>query len=165
MIFGRPGGGKSTFALKLSKLLGIPVHHLDRHFFVENWVKRNYQEFLAIQQSLVAEESWIIDGNSTKSLEMRYQRANLVIYFNYPRWQCYRRVFKRLTSKDPAIKDRAGGCYETLRWSLLKYMWTFEKRIEKQLLSFKEKYPEVQFIEICSDEELRTWEESLTYEA
>ncbi len=67
MIFGRPGGGKSTFALKLAKSSGAPVYHLDRYFFVGNWVKRNPQEFLNIQQSLVEEENWIIDGNCTNT--------------------------------------------------------------------------------------------------
>ncbi len=69
-----------------------------------------------------------------------------------------------MTFKDPAIKDRAEDCYETIRWSLLKYMWTFEKRVEKQILSFKKKYPEVQFIEIRSDKDLRAFEKSLVYE-
>ena len=32
MVFGRPESGKSTFATKLGAALGIPVHHLDRHF-------------------------------------------------------------------------------------------------------------------------------------
>jgi len=30
MIFGRPGSGKSTFALALSQKTGLPLHHLDR---------------------------------------------------------------------------------------------------------------------------------------
>lgn len=46
MIFGRPGGGKSTSANQLSKELGLPIYHLDKYFYVENWVERNYQEFL-----------------------------------------------------------------------------------------------------------------------
>jgi len=33
MIFGIPGSGKSFFAVRLGKLLGIPVEHLDRYFY------------------------------------------------------------------------------------------------------------------------------------
>lgn len=159
MIFGRPGGGKSTFSVKLSKILAVPVHHLDKHFYIRNWIERNYEEFLAIQQNLVDQDQWIIDGNSTKSLEMRYQRANLVLYFNYPRWRCYSRVLKRLFNKDTSIEDRAEDCHEALRWSLIKYMWTFEKRVEKQLSLFKEKYPDIQLIEIRSDKDLEIFKE------
>lgn len=52
MIFGIPGSGKSTFALKLSRLLNLPLFHLDKYFFVSGWEERNYEEFLQIQQGL-----------------------------------------------------------------------------------------------------------------
>jgi adenylate kinase family enzyme len=42
-IFGRPGSGKSTFAHKLHLKTGLPLYHLDRYFFVANWVERDYQ--------------------------------------------------------------------------------------------------------------------------
>jgi len=37
MLLGRPGSGKSTYALKLHKRLAIPLHHLDRYFYAQNW--------------------------------------------------------------------------------------------------------------------------------
>ena len=53
MIIGRSGAGKSTAAHDLHKKLKIPLFHLDKHFFVENWEQRDYQAFLSIQQSFV----------------------------------------------------------------------------------------------------------------
>ena len=158
MIFGRPGGGKSTFALRLHKQTGIPLHHLDRHFFESNWVERDYQEFLKIQQSLVEGTLWIIDGNSLKSLEMRYARADVVVYFNYPRWICYWRILKRLFDKNPEIKDRADGCRETIRFGLLHYIWGFENRVANQIRGFQKQYPNAKFIEIKSDKDLQKLE-------
>lgn len=156
MIFGRPGSGKLTFALHLSKVADFPLYHLDKYFYEANWVERDYQKFLEDQQILVNQERWIIDGNSTKSLEMRYSKADLVLYFNYPRYLCYWRIFKRLFSKSKAIDDRAKGCKETVRMSLLKYMWGFENRVAKQLADLKQKYPNCNFIEITSDKNLRS---------
>jgi len=95
MIFGKPGSGKSTLALKLHEATQIPVYHLDRYFFTENWAERDYQQFLEDQKNIVSKEEWIIDGNSTKSLDVRYQRAELVIYLNYPKFICYHRLLKR----------------------------------------------------------------------
>jgi adenylate kinase family enzyme len=155
MIFGRPGSGKSTFSLRLSKATGLPLYHLDKYFYEANWVERDYQKFLEDQQSLVDQERWIIDGNSTKSFEMRYAKADLALYFNYPKPICYWRIFKRLFSKNKAIDDRAKGCKETVRMSLLKYMWSFENRVAKQLADLKQKYPNCKFIEITSDKGLR----------
>lgn len=158
-IFGRPGSGKSTFALTLHHKTGIPLIHLDRYFYTANWVERDYQEFLTELRSMVSAEQWIIDGNSLKSFEIRYAHAQVVLYFNYPRWICLRRLIKRIFAKDPAIKDRAQGCPENLSWRLLKYMWTFESRQDNYLIhllaELKVKYPQVKFIEIRNDEELK----------
>ena len=63
MIMGRSGSGKSTFAYELIKKL---------IFLYITWIniflriignRRNYLEFIAIQQELVNKEQWIIDGN------------------------------------------------------------------------------------------------------
>lgn len=154
MIFGRPGGGKSTFAIRLSEQLTIPVIHLDKYFYIDNWVERDYQEFLSIQLKFVNQNQWIIDGNNTKSIEMRYQRAEVCLYFNYPKWLCYFRVIKRLLIKHPHIDDRANGCKETVRWSLLKYMWNFESRVRENILLLKTKHPNVKFFEIRNNSDL-----------
>lgn len=157
-IFGRPGSGKSTFALKLHSVTGIPLYHLDKYFYTSNWVERNYQEFLAIERDIVKQNQWIIDGNCLQSLEVRYARADLCLYFNYPRWLCLIRLIKRYFVKDTAIKDRAEGCQESLKWSLLRYMWTFETRCNSRfihhLASLRANYPQVQFIEICDSNDL-----------
>lgn len=157
MIFGRPGSGKSTFAYLLSKKLNLPLHHLDKHFYKENWAERPYQEFITIQENIVASPTWIIDGNNTRSLELRYGNADLVLYFNYPRHICYYRIFKRLFYKNPALEDRAAGCHETVQLSLLRYMWSFETRINKPIQKLKSCYPDTRFVEITSDKQLATF--------
>lgn len=157
-IFGRPGSGKSTFALKLHKETNLPLYHLDKYFFTANWVEQDHQQFLSIQQEIIDQEKWIIDGNSLKSLEMRYARAQVCLYFNYPRWLCLIRLLKRILFKDPSIKDRADRCPEIIRWNLIKYMWTFEYRQNNRLINLitelRSRYPAVQFIEIKSDNDL-----------
>ncbi len=157
-IFGRPGSGKSTFALQLNKKTGLPLFHLDRFFYVSNWVERDYDEFLQIQQTLVCQDRWIIDGNSLQSLGVRYSKAELVLYFNYPAWLCTLRVIKRIFTKNDAIKDRAEGCPEKISWSLISYLWTFETRKSCQLLSdigrLRPKHPDVPFFEIRTKKDL-----------
>lgn len=154
MIFGRPGSGKSTFAKKLSISLNLPLYHLDKYFFVQDWKERDYEEFLKIQSEIIAKDSWIIDGNSLKSLEMRWARAELVLYFNYSRLLCLKRLFKRFIQPDISIDDRAIGCKEIIRIRLVRYMWTFEKRAENQIQNLQAKYPKKYFIQLKSDVDL-----------
>lgn len=126
MIFGIPGSGKSTFASQLSQRLGLPLFHLDKYFFTRDWKERDYDEFLNIQKELVEKESWIIDGNATRSFEMRFSRAEIVLYFRFNRLLCLWRIFKRLTCKDPHISDRAEGCLENVSLRLIQYLWGFD---------------------------------------
>ena len=155
MIFGRPGSGKSTFAYKLSKTIGLPLYHLDKHFFTSGWVERDYQEFMQIQKEMVQTNAWIIDGNSVRSLETRWEHADLVLYFNYHKIICLFRLLKRLFFKANYIDDRAINCKENLNFKLIKYMWTFEERVNKIIFDLKEKYPAAQFIEINSEQDLK----------
>ncbi len=53
------------------------------------------------------------------------------------------------------IDDRAPGCYEAIRLPLLKYMWSFEKRVSAQIIALKKKYPKAVFREIKSDNDLK----------
>ena len=155
MIFGKPGSGKSTFALKLHKKTNLPLHHLDRYFYTKNWIERNYKEYLDIQESFVDQETWIIDGNCTSSLEMRYKKADVCIYFNYPKSKCYYRILKRFFYKNPEIKDRAQGCKETINAGLIHYISTFETRVNNKIFFLKNKYPEVKFVEIKREKDLK----------
>lgn len=95
---------------------------------------------------------------------MRYSQADMCIYFNFPRWLCYWRTFKRLVHKHPEIDDRAPQCSETVRWSLLKYMWNFEKRVNPILNRLISKYPKVRFIELRSDNDVSKFERELKRE-
>lgn len=155
MLFGIPGSGKSTFALKLSRILHLPLFHLDKYFFLEGWKERDYDEFLDIQSELVKQEYWIIDGNATRSLEMRYRRADMILYFNFNRVLCLYRIFKRLIHKHPHLSDRADGCTEKVRRRLITYLWGFPKRVKPQIEHLREKYPETTFYEIRSEKELK----------
>ena len=156
MIFGRPGSGKSTFALWLHDITNIPLHHLDKHFFISNWAERDYGEFMSIQEQIVAGKQWIIDGNSLKSLATRLSKAEVCIYFNYPKLLCIWQLVKRLVTKNLLIDDRAPGCKEKLSWKLIWYTWTFEKRILKRnFWPLIDQYKGVKFIEIKSDDDLQ----------
>lgn len=142
-VIGLPGSGKSTFAIKLGEKLGIPVHHLDKHMF-EGRTKRNKEEFLSIKKALVKEEAWVIEGCSLSTLEMRFARADTIIYFRLPRSLCIWRVIKRLFTFDNTIADT--GCLNGINWTLVKYIWNFDRNTRDRLQELRERYPKVEFI-------------------
>lgn len=153
-IIGLPGSGKSTFALNLGKTLGIHVYHLDKYVF-NGALKRDRQEFLTAKYALVNQESWIIEGCSISTLEMRFTRADTVIYFRFSRWLCLWRIIKRVFTFNESIADT--GCLKGVNWALLKYMWNFERNHQENIEKFRKCYPHVEFLVF------RQWKDSNTY--
>lgn len=155
MIFGLPGSGKSTWSIRLSDLLEIPVYHLDKYFFVENWNKRNYDEFLRDQQELVSKEAWIIDGNCMRSLELRFARADTALYFRFSRLVCLWRIFKRLFHRDDRIADRAEGCSERVSWELVWYLLNYHRKYQRAIDELRQKYPHMQLHVFRNEKEVK----------
>ncbi|WP_010676683.1 P-loop NTPase family protein [Bacillus timonensis] len=132
MVIGISAGvGKSTFAKKLGRELGIDVYHLDSYFWKPDWVEASHEEFKAAQEEIVAKECWIIDGNYSKTFELRAKEADTIIYLELPRYQCLYRVIKRyftyIGKKRPDL-----GCTEKLDWKFIKFIWTtYKPRLHK----------------------------------
>ncbi len=141
-IIGLPGSGKSTFAAKVGRLLNIPVHHLDMHVFAGKR-KRDRQEFLLAKEALVNGESWIIEGCSLSTLEMRFARADTILYFHLPRLLCIWRICKRLLAFDKSAADT--GCLNGINWALIAYLWNFDRDKRSSIAELRKKYPAVEF--------------------
>ncbi len=132
-LIGLPGSGKSTFASKLGTILDIPVHHLDRHMFEPGGKKRDKQEFIEIQKAMLDETAWVVEGCSFSTFEMRFARADVLIYFHFSRLVCFWRLFKRLFN----YKRDFGGL-RAITWELLKYTWNFDKEKRARIEELRE---------------------------
>jgi len=94
---------------------------------------------------------------------MRMKRADLVIYFNFPKLICAYRIFKRFFNPNKSFDDRAPGCKEKVRFPLLKYIWGFEERVAEDIKTLKERYPQAVFKEIRCDNDLNKLKNEFTY--
>jgi len=141
-IIGKPGSGKSTLASRFGTLLNTPVHHLDSHAFV-NGKKAGKPELIQVQQKLVDQDSWIIEGCSISTIEMRFEKADMVIYLDVPRIHCIWRVLKRSFAFDEKLAN--SGCVRLANWTLIKYIWNFEKDKKPQIFELKNKYSKLNF--------------------
>ncbi len=139
-LIGLPGSGKSTFASKLGRILGIPVHHLDRHMFKPDGKKKDKQEFIEIQQAMLNEEAWVVEGCSFSTFEMRFAKADILIYFHFSRFVCFLRLFKRLFNY---TKDFGG--LRSITWEILKYTWNFDKEKRAMIEELRQKYLQTEF--------------------
>lgn len=63
LIVGCGGAGKSTLAIDIGKRFGLPVIHLDKIWWLPNWVSRKKREFDSRLRKELAKTSWVIEGN------------------------------------------------------------------------------------------------------
>ena len=95
LILGPAGSGKSTVCRRMSRILGIPAIHLDKHFWLPNWVKTPKDGWPDKVKRLVASEAWVMDGNYSTTLEIRAKAADTLIFLEMPRRLSFLRVFSR----------------------------------------------------------------------
>ena len=157
MVFGLPGSGKSNFCSRLAKLTGFPLHHLDKIYFNPGWVAKDREVFRKHLAELVAAPAWIIDGNCMRSIEVRYQKADIAIFFNFPLPLCLYRVTKRVFFQDKHLKDLPVGCSKSIRYPLLRYLIAFRRRYGKEIKRLQNAYPHAQFLEFRSDKDVQNF--------
>ena len=128
MIIGGSGAGKSTLAKNLDTLLNIPVYHLDAYYWKPGWQSIERTEIKRLQQSFVAEDSWIIDGNYSATMDIRLQAADTVIFLNYSTTRRLFRVIKRRIQYNGKTRpDMGKDCPEKIDWEFLNWVIRFKK--------------------------------------
>lgn len=128
LIIGCGGAGKSTLARQLGKRTGLPVVHLDQLFWHPGWVESTKDEIDAKILEELGKPRWIMDGNYNRTLPMRLEKCDAVIYLDFSRVACMFGVLKRiLTTYGTVRPDMAEGCPERFDLDFLKWVWNFNK--------------------------------------
>lgn len=136
MVMGPCGAGKSTFAIQLGNRLGIETFHLDKLSFAPGWVEMPETDWLPALEKIVASERWIIDGNDTSTMDLRLDRADTIIFLDFPSWLCTWRVLKRVITLNGKVRpDMAPGCPERFDLEFLLYVFTWRQKQRHRVLA------------------------------
>lgn len=127
-IIGSSGSGKSTLARKLGQLTALPVHHLDVLHWKPNWELTSKNEQVKIQEELVRQSQWIIDGNYAGTMDIRLDACDTVIFLDFPRSLCLYRVIKRAYQyRNKQRPDMREGNKEHIDIDFYKWIWHFPR--------------------------------------
>lgn len=141
IVIGCGGAGKSTLSRKLSDKLNIPVYHLDKIFWNRGWIQTPQEEFDIKLKSLVNKDKWIIDGNYIRTLDMRVERADTIIFINMSTYLClYRAIKRRIMYNGKSRPDMAEGCPEGVDFEFFKWILNYNKKIRPEILEKLKKY-------------------------
>ena len=163
-ILGTSGSGKSTLAKQLGEQYGAPVLHLDAVHFLPGWVERTQEEETALVRRFLDEhDSWVIDGNYTKTCyERRLEEADQIIVLWFDRFVCLQRVLKRWWENRGQVRDSsAAGCEEKIDLAFVRWV-LYEGRSKQKYLRMKalgKQYPE-KFVMIENDRQRKSWQKS-----
>ena len=146
-ILGYSGSGKSTLARTLGDRLKIPVLHLDRVHWAQNWTARGEEDRHGIVREFMdANNCWVIDGNySNLFRDRRLAEADRILLLLFGRLPCLLRVMKRYRRyRGQTRPDMGEGCEEKLdgsfvRWILLDGRNAKRRRDYAQIAA---RYPE-----------------------
>ncbi|EJQ44367.1 hypothetical protein IEE_02557 [Bacillus cereus BAG5X1-1] len=128
ILIGSGGSGKSTLAKLLGNKLKIQVYHLDALFWKPNWVGVPREEQRTVQNDLIKEEKWIIDGNYGGTMDIRINAADTIIFLDIHRTICVYRAFKRIVQyRNKTRPDMGAGCEERFDLQFFKWIWEYPK--------------------------------------
>ena len=96
IVIGCPGSGKTTFAEKLHKRTGLPLFHLDAIWHKPDRTHISREEYDQRLAEILEVEEWIIDGNYSRTLEVRMQASDTIFLFDLPTEVCIQGATERL---------------------------------------------------------------------
>ena len=97
VILGPGASGKSTLAIHLSEITGLPVIELDKVFWRPGPAATPRDQWIKVQERLVQENRWIIDGDlgPYDAVEVRLQAADTIIFLDFSLVRCAWRAIRR----------------------------------------------------------------------
>ena len=162
MIIGCPGSGKTTLALALKEKLGLPVVHLDQLWWTGNWENVTREEFDSRLATAVNLDQWIIDGNFSRTIEMRLQRCDTIIYLDFDRWACLWGVICRVIRNYGKHRpDMGGNCPERFDPEFLKWIWNYNEENRVRNYTWIAQAPHAKSILLKNRKEVKQFLESL----
>lgn len=150
IVIGSPGAGKSTFARKLAERTGLPLYYLDMLWHKPDQTHISREEFDEQLAQMIRRDRWIIDGDYSRTLEVRLAACDTVYFLDYPLEICLAGAEARVGKKredmpwvetefDPEFrqwivdfhKDQLPGIYDLLvKYGKNKTVVVFKSRAE-----------------------------------
>lgn len=162
MIVGGPGSGKSTLARMLGDRLNLPVFHMDRIHWKENWIERSKDEKILMASAVEARDYWVFEGGMSSTYESRMARADVLVWLDLPvglrLWRVTKRLFRYLGKARPDLPE---GCVERLHPATLGfylYIWTSRHSARAKVARLVAgARPDLELVQLTSARDVNDW--------
>ena len=153
LVLGCPGSGKSTLARALAARTGLPLVHLDNIWWRADGTHIPREDFDRALDGLLRGEQWIMDGDYSRTYEVRIRAADTVIFLDYPEAVCM-----------DGIRARVGQPRPDMPWAetaldpeLVTLVQNYRRDDRPALLSLLAQYPDKHALIFTSRQEAEQW--------
>ena len=153
IVLGCPGSGKSTFSGKLQKKTGLPLYHLDNIWWRADRTHISREEFDRRLEEILSEENWIIDGNYSRTYEMRIRACDTVLFLDFDEETCMNGIRERIGKPRPDIP----WTENRLDPELVELVQSYARDNRPVIYDLLEAYPDKQVFVFHSRSEANHW--------
>ncbi len=137
VILGCPGSGKSTLARRLHERTGLPLFHLDNLWWRADHTHISREAFDRRLEEVIQKDEWIIDGDYSRTYEMRIAACDTVILLDYDEAVCLTGISDRIGKKRPDMP----WIEEQLDSELVALVRNYQRDKIPLICALIEKYP------------------------
>jgi len=142
IVLGCPGSGKSTFSRKLHDKTGLPLFHLDNIWWKPDKTHITREEFDEELKKVLESEKWIIDGDYSRTYEVRIAACDTVVFLDFSEEICMSGIVGRIGKDRPDIP----WTEKTPDIELVEMVKRYKTRERPALLELFKKYPDRQVL-------------------
>lgn len=141
-LIGPSSSGKTTLGRKLAEKLNVPFLSLDKLNFDPNWTERPLENFHTVHTAWMQKEEWVIEGNYSRTIPQRFEKAEVVIYFQLNRFGALFRYLRRmLMHYGKQRQDAPDGCYERMNWNMVHHILVYSPQRMARYTGFLAQHP------------------------
>ena len=159
IVLGCSGSGKSTFSKRIHDAAGLPLIHLDNVWWKSDRSHISREEFDQKLGEILQEDKWILDGDYSRTYEVRFQSCDTVFFLDYDFEECMN-----------GIKERVGKKRRDIPWTeqeldpeLVKQVENYERENRPVVLALIEKYSDKRVMIFKSRSEADEWLDSISW--
>ena len=165
IVIGGNGSGKSTMSVELARITGLPLTHLDKLYWTGDWCARSHEEFDALLISELEKDSWILDGTMRRTLPLRLNYCDTVIYLDFSGIRCFFGTLGRVLKNRGKVRaDMGGNCREKLNKRSFSFIFgtlKFNKKNRKYIYSHLAEHKDVNVIILKNRRQVKKFLRSL----
>lgn len=164
-VVGTSGSGKTTLAEHLAQQLGIPHIEMDALHWGPNWTPIPEEVFQKRLREALNAPAWTVDGNYGRVRACIWERADTVVWLDYPLATIMGRLILRTFRRALKHEELWGNNRESLTraffsrdsillWALQTYR---RRRREYPVLFARSEYAHLTFVRLRTPQESARW--------